>query len=126
MLLHPAIHPALVRRPFVVIQNRPGKKARRPAGSCEITYGATQARDEIYACIAVRDLALAEAERGPTDLSLNRAFLANELVENSLRPARSPYQAQSLPESEAARERDRCQEVKSRLGQLRACSAAAA
>jgi hypothetical protein len=81
---------------------------------------------EIYAYIATRDMAFADAERTPTDLILNRAYLANELVENCLKPVRSPYQAQSLTTVEAARESQRCEIVKSRIANLRACAVAAA
>ncbi len=45
---------------------------------------------------------------------------ANETVENCLRPVRAPYQAQSLPEAEAARERQHCKAVKLRIAELRA------
>ena len=75
---------------------------------------------EIHAYIAARDLALAEAERQSSTLTLNRAFLANQLVESCLKPIRSPYQAQSLPEAEAVRERKRCGTITARLSQLRA------
>ena len=64
-------------------------------------------------------MALAEAERQTSDMTLNRAFLDNQLVENYLQPARSPYQAQFLPEAEAIRERKRCEAVKARVAQLR-------
>ena len=94
-----------------------------PATSC---YSSPEASAEIYAYIAVRDFSLATAERSPTQASLSRAYLANELVENCLRPARSPYQAQSLTEAEAKRERKRCDAARTRLAQLRACAAVAA
>ena len=71
-------------------------------------------------------MAMADAERHPTDLSLNRAFLANELVENCLRPARSPYHAQGLPVGETVRAFRRCEVLKRRIQQLRACALAAA
>jgi len=71
-------------------------------------------------------MAMADAERRPTDLSLNRAFLANEMVENCLRPARSPYHAQALPVGEAVRALQRCEVLKRRIHQLRACALAAA
>jgi len=81
---------------------------------------------EIYGYIAARDLSLADAERNVTDLTLTRAFLANELVESCLQTARSAYQAQYLAETEAATERTRCEAVKRRIGQLRSCAFAAA
>lgn len=88
--------------------------------------GSPQARAEIYAFIAARDLAVSEAERHVTAATLNRAFLANELVQNCLQPARSPYEGQHLVESEADRERKRCEAVTRRLSHLRACTVAAA
>lgn len=120
------LNPPLVRRPFFVTQAIPGKNSHSSALFFEGGCGSPQASEEIYAYIATRDLSLAQAERETTDLTLNRAFLANELVESCLKPARSPYQAQSLPETEARRERERCQLVKSRIAQLRACCAVAA
>jgi hypothetical protein len=68
----------------------------------------------------VRDLLLAEAEKIGTEGSLQRARSANDFAETCLRPARSPYEAQSLPEPEAARERQRCKIVKVRIAELRA------
>ena len=73
---------------------------------------------EINAYIAVRDHALADAERVPTRGTVDRALLANEFVESCLRPARPPYQAQALPEADAADERRRCAAAKVRLAQL--------
>ena len=93
------------------------KSLSRRAGAA---IGSPQASAEIHAYIAARDLALADAERQSSHLTLNRAFLANELVGNCLKPARGPYQAQSLPESEAIHERQRCVTVTARLSQLRA------
>jgi len=76
--------------------------------------------DEINAYVAIRDIALAEAEKDPSSVNLERVRIANEFVENCLRPARSPYKSQHLPETDAARERGRCQAVKVRLSLLRA------
>lgn len=75
---------------------------------------------EIYSYIAARNISLREAEENPSEASLRRAAEANSFAENCLRPARPPYQAQSLPEAEAARERQHCQTVKVRLAELRA------
>jgi hypothetical protein len=75
---------------------------------------------EIHSYLAARDLLFREAEENPTDDNLRRALAANETVENCLRPVRSPYQAQSLPEAEAARERQHCKAVKLRIAELRA------
>ena len=86
---------------------------------------------EISAYIAVRDQSLADAERVPTRGTVDRALRANEFVESCIRPARSPYQAQSLPATAAANERQRCAAARARLAQLSArladtrCAAAA-
>ena len=76
--------------------------------------------DEINAYVAIRDIALAEAEKDPTSVNLERVRIANDFVENCLKPARSPYEAQHLPKPDAARERGRCQAVKVRISLLRA------
>jgi len=76
--------------------------------------------DEINAYVAIRDIALAEAEKDPSSVNLERVRIANEFVENCLKPARSPYESQHLPDTDAARERGRCQAVKVRLSLLRA------
>jgi hypothetical protein len=76
--------------------------------------------DEINAYVAIRDISLAEAEKEPSSVNLERARIANDFVENCLKPARPPYEAQHLPETDAARERGRCQAVKVRLSLLRA------
>ena len=93
-------NPATVGRPRIVRQS-PARKST-PSNYAR----STQASAEIHAFIAARDMALVEAERQTSDMTLNRAFLANELVENCLQPARSPYQAQCLPEADASRERN--------------------
>ena len=80
----------------------------------------TYIADEIRAYGTIRDLALAEAERLTNTLNLRRAQIANEFVENALKPARSPYDSQHLPEGDAARERQRCEAVKVRLSLLHA------
>ena len=80
----------------------------------------TYIADEIQAYATIRDLALAEAEKVTNTLNLERARIANEFVENSLKPAKSPYEAQHLPEGDAARERQRCEAVKVRLSLLHA------
>lgn len=91
----------------------------------------SEAIEEINAYIAVRDQSLADAERVPTRGTVDRALLANEFVESCLRPVRTPYQAQALPEPTAVNERQRCAAAKARLAQLSArvsdsrCAAAA-
>ena len=76
--------------------------------------------DEINAYVAIRDIALAEAEKEPNSVNLERARIANEFVENCLKPARKPYEGQHLPKTDAFRERGRCQTVKIRLSLLNA------
>ncbi len=85
--------------------------ARPAAADCALV--------EIHSYLAARDLLLREAEAKPTEQNLRRALAANEIAENYLRPARSPYQTQSLSETEAVEERRRCQAVKQRLAELR-------
>ena len=113
------LNPALTRHPRIITQSVTKRAAARSSTS------SAQAAAEIYAYIAARDLALAEAERQPSDLILNRAFLANQLVDSCLKPARSPYQAQALADAEAMRERQRCERAKLRIAHLRAGTASA-
>ena len=80
----------------------------------------TYIADEIRAYATIRDLALAEAERITNTLNLRRAQIANEFVENVLKPARTPYGNQHLLEGDATRERQRCEAVKVRLSLLHA------
>ena len=75
---------------------------------------------EIHSYLAARNLLLREAEQNTTEANLRRAAAANEFAENCLRSNQFPYQAQGLPEIEAARERQHCQAVKLRLAELRA------
>ena len=118
-------NPAVLQRSTAVARTLPNARKRGTASSTA-RYTSPQASAEIYAYIAARDMSVAEAERDVTDMTLNRAFLANELVENCLQAPRSPYQAQSLAEAEAVAERSRCEAVKRRIGQLRACASVAA
>ena len=80
----------------------------------------TYIADEIRAYAVIRDLALAEAERTTNPLNLERVRIANDFVENALKPARTPYESQTLPEGDAVRERQRCEAVKVRLSLLHA------
>ncbi len=107
------LNPAVIRRPRIIT------RAITPSTAARSYASSPAATAEIYAYIAARDLALVEAERDVSTLTLNRAFLANQLVDNCLKPARSPYQAQSLPDVDAMRERQRCEKAKQRLAQLR-------
>lgn len=76
--------------------------------------------DEINAYVAIRNIALAEAEGEPTPVNLERARIANDFVKNCLKPARPLYEAQHLPEADAEREREGCKAVDVRLALLRA------
>jgi hypothetical protein len=78
----------------------------------------TYIADEIRAYAAIRDLALAEAEKMTNPLNLERVRIANDFVENALKPARAPYEAQRLPQGDATREHQRCEAVKVRLSLL--------
>lgn len=97
-------------------------KGRSPAklGASKITESSSPACiiEEINTFIAIRDYLLTAAEASKTQQQINRARLANEVVEKCLRPARHPYEAQSLPEADAIRERKRCLAAKSRIEKL--------
>ena len=77
------------------------------------------AHAEINAYIAIRDRLLQEAEAIPSNSTLHRAYIANDVVEIFLKPAKKPYDAQYLPEEEASHERGRCEVVKNRIAELR-------
>ncbi len=98
--------------------NSQTKISRRPN-----TADANYASIEIHSYLAARDLLLREAESTPTEANLRRALAANEFAESCLQPARAPYQAQSLPEAEAVRERRRCQAIKMQIAASRQHSA---
>jgi len=104
---------SIVRPSFKRSKNRAAWSSTRHAMS---TYIA----DEIRAYATIRDLALAEAERITNGLNLERARIANQFVENALKPARSPYENQHLLEGDATREHQRCEAVKVRLSLLHA------
>jgi len=74
---------------------------------------------EINAYIAIRDDLLADAEQLKTQAKLDSASIANDFVQNCLKPARPPYEWQCLPERHAVRERKRCEAVKRRIAELR-------
>ena len=99
--------------------HQPAMNSQKTIRKSSATAATGAASSEIHAYLAARDLLLREAEANTTELHLSRAWAANELAEGWLRPARSPYEAQSLPEAEAIRERLRCNAVKVRLAQLR-------
>jgi hypothetical protein len=117
------LNPAPLRHPASTVL-----APRRYVSSSTFSFrhGSPEASAEIHAYIAARDLALAEAERTVTSTNLNRAFLANELVQNCLQPARTPFASQSLADAEARAERQRCEAATGRIAQLRACALVAA
>ena len=89
--------------------------AAKPADRGQLRH----AHAEIHAYIVIRDRLLTEAENIPSNATLHRAYIANDVVEIFLKPAKAPYQAQYLAESEAVHERERCEIVKNRIAELR-------
>ena len=76
--------------------------------------------EEIGAYVAARDSLVHEAEQNPTQAAIKRARLANDFVENCLKPAHQPYAAQYLPEADAIRELQRCRDLATKIGTLSA------
>ncbi len=107
----------LTHAPRRVSSNSPLSTSATSAGSRDVV-------DEIHAYIAIRDELLVEAEQIMTRAKLDSVTVANDFVATCLKPARSPYQAQCLPEKEAVRERRRCEAVKARLREMSALLAA--
>jgi len=95
------------------------KRDARTAPTLSQAFGSVYSVAEINAYIAIRDQLLAEAEQLHTSAKLASTALANDFVEGCLKPARTPYEAQCLPESDASRERKRCEAVRERLTELR-------
>jgi hypothetical protein len=93
-------------------------KSRQPA-TLTSAFGSVYSVAEITAYIAIRDDLLAEAEKLQTGAKLAATELANDFVFGCLKSARPPYEAQYLPESDAVRERKRCEVVRARIEQLR-------
>lgn len=94
------------------------KQVQTPAKPVERSQ-AKHAHAEIHAYIAIRDRLLTEAEEIPSNSTLHRAWIANDVVQIFLKPAKTPYDAQYLPETEASRERERCDLVEKRIAELR-------
>jgi hypothetical protein len=99
-------------------ESKSEKGARKSVNQANRRIDSKPALEEIAAYIAIRDGLLAEAEKAATCESLRRLSTANDFVETCLKPARSPYEAQSLGEVNATRERERCEMVKVRIAQL--------
>ena len=91
----------------------------RQATTLTSAFGSVYSAAEINAYISIRDELLAEAEELHTKAKLAATELANDFVVGCLKPRRSPYEAQFLPESDAIRERERCEAVRDRIAQLR-------
>jgi hypothetical protein len=95
------------------------KTESRPTPTISSAFGSVYSVAEINAYIAIRDQLLAEAEELHSSAKLASTALANDFVEGCLKPVRNPYEGQSLPESDALRERKRCGAVRDRIAQLR-------
>ena len=111
--------------PLAISSTAPATKpeSRRLATTLSPTFGSAYSVAEINAYIAIRDQLLAEAEELHSSTKLASTALANDFVEGCLKPARSPYEAQFLPESDAVRERKRCEVVRERIAELRQTAA---
>ena len=106
--------------PLAINSTKPSTKAKsRQATTLASAFGSVYSVDEINAYIAIRDELLTEAEELLTSAKLAATELANDFVFGCLKPARSPYEAQYLPETDAIRERQRCDAVRDRIAQLR-------
>jgi hypothetical protein len=108
--------------PLAISSSAPAAKPepRRLATTLSPTFGSAYSVAEINAYIAIRDQLLAEAEQLRTAAKLASTALANDFVMGCLQPARPPYEAQCLPETDAIRERKRCEVVRNQIAQLRA------
>jgi hypothetical protein len=94
------------------------KRESRPTPTLSSAFGSVYSVAEINAYIAIRDQLLAEAEKRHSTEKIASTALANDFVEGCLKPARAPYEGQCLPESDAIRERKRCETVRARIAQL--------
>lgn len=102
--------------PLALISTKPAKRETAPLTP---TFGSAYSIAEINAYIAIRDQLLDEAERLHSTAKLASTTLANDFVDGCLKPGRTPYEAQCLSESDAARERKRCEAVRARIAALR-------
>jgi hypothetical protein len=100
--------------------------AKSSPRSAANTADSEHAFAEIGAYIAIRERLLSDAEYSRAESRIDRAEAANDFVESCLKPGRSPYQGQSLPEADAQREWNRCLAVRVRLQRLRSKVAHAA
>ena len=106
-----------LRMPLALSSINSAKRESKPAKQTP-DFGSAYSADEINAYIAIRDQLLAEAERLHTTAKIASTVLANDFVEGCLKPRRSPYEAQCLPEKDAIRERERCEAVRLRIAKL--------
>lgn len=104
--------------PLALNSTKAAKRESRP--KLTPAFGSAYSIAEINAYIAIRDQLLADAEKLHTTAKVASAALANDFVEGCLTPARSPYEAQCLPEEDAIRERKRCEAVRARIAELSA------
>ena len=109
--------------PLALISTAPAKRESRAALNPGQTFGSAYSVAEINAYIAIRDQLLDEAEKLHSAAKIASTALANDFVEGCLKPMRVPYEAQCLPETDAARERQRCEAVRVRIAQLRETAA---
>ena len=107
-------------------RQHPSRSHSSTSHSAARFHASHDALEEINAYIAVRDGLLEEAEQDLTESTLKRLIQANQFVANCLKPARSPYHAQSSPEVDAMRELKRCHALDARIAKMRAHTAAIA
>src|SRR4051794_19620492 len=105
--------------PLALISTKAAKREIRPNPVITSDFGSVYSVAEINAYIAIRDQLLDEAEKLHSTAKVASTALANDFVEGCLKPGRSPYEAQCLSESDAIRERQRCEAVRDRLTELR-------
>src|SRR5438034_9711812 len=100
--------------PLAISSTIPAAKpeSRRSGTTLSPTFGSAYTVAEINAYIAIRDQLLAEAEEVRTASKLASTGLANDFVQGCLQPARSTYEDQFWPETDAVRERKRCEAVR--------------
>jgi hypothetical protein len=106
--------------PLLTIPSHTTASPKRPTTKRLDRISSADTIAEINAYIAIRDELFLEAEQSKTPAKFDTVTIANDFVESCLKPAPSPYETQCLPESDAARERKRCQAVRDRIAQLRA------
>jgi hypothetical protein len=107
--------------PLALSSTLPAAKSElRKTSTLTSAFGSAYSIAEINAYIAIRDQLLSEAEQARTQAKLASTTLANDFVLGCLQPARSPYETQCLPETDAVRERQRCEAIRERIEQLRA------